>query len=163
MSEFRICGLVPTFDNPRTIRGVVERIRAHMADVIVVDDGSSGPGREAVEALVGELPRLLARKDVQDPDPARQSGRVEPAREGLPQLGLRDAVRGHCRPDLLAAGATRGADHRCGIPDAGNPEQALLDLSEGNANAGHLRDAIPPSEEGEAASGGQRDQVRPEV
>jgi glycosyltransferase involved in cell wall biosynthesis len=62
MSEFRICGLVPTFDNPRTIRGVVERMRAHLADVIVVDDGSSGPGREAVEALARDgLARVLRR------------------------------------------------------------------------------------------------------
>jgi len=62
MSEFRICGLVPTFDNPQTIRGVVERIRAHMADVIVVDDGSSGPGREAAEALARDgLARVLRR------------------------------------------------------------------------------------------------------
>jgi glycosyltransferase involved in cell wall biosynthesis len=53
---------VPTFDNPRTIRGVVERMRAHLADVIVVDDGSSGPGREAVEALARDgLARVLRR------------------------------------------------------------------------------------------------------
>lgn len=47
----RVCGLVPTFDNPRTIRGVVERLRAHLPDVVVVDDGSGPEGREAVAAL----------------------------------------------------------------------------------------------------------------
>ena len=40
----RVCGLVPTFENPRTIRAVVERLLAHLPDVVVVDDGS-GPGR----------------------------------------------------------------------------------------------------------------------
>ncbi len=49
--SFRPCILIPTYDNPRTIRRVVERCRAHLADVVVVDDGSADPGREAVEAL----------------------------------------------------------------------------------------------------------------
>jgi glycosyltransferase involved in cell wall biosynthesis len=47
----RLCAVVPTYDNPLTVRGVVERVRAHVPDVIVVDDGSSAPGRLAVEAL----------------------------------------------------------------------------------------------------------------
>jgi glycosyltransferase involved in cell wall biosynthesis len=51
MTDFRPCGLVPTFDNPATIRRVVERIRAFLPDVVVVDDGSAAPGREAVAAL----------------------------------------------------------------------------------------------------------------
>jgi polyprenyl-phospho-N-acetylgalactosaminyl synthase len=48
---FRPCILIPTYDNPRTIRDVVRRCREHLADVIVVDDGSAAPGRSAVEAL----------------------------------------------------------------------------------------------------------------
>jgi len=51
MTTFRPCAVVPTFDNPRTIRGVVERVRAHLPDVIVVDDGSGAEGRTAVAAL----------------------------------------------------------------------------------------------------------------
>jgi glycosyltransferase involved in cell wall biosynthesis len=47
----RICGLVPTYDNPRTIRQVVERLRVHLPEVVVVDDGSGPEGREAVAAL----------------------------------------------------------------------------------------------------------------
>jgi polyprenyl-phospho-N-acetylgalactosaminyl synthase len=50
-SAFRPCALVPTYDNPRTIGEVVARIREHMSDVVVVDDGSGPPGRAAVEAL----------------------------------------------------------------------------------------------------------------
>ncbi len=48
---FRPCGLVPTYDNPRTLRKVVERIRAFLPDVVVVDDGSAAEGREAAAAL----------------------------------------------------------------------------------------------------------------
>ena len=50
-SDFRPCGLVPTYDNPRTIRRVVERIRAFIPDVVVVDDGSAAEGREAEYGL----------------------------------------------------------------------------------------------------------------
>jgi glycosyltransferase involved in cell wall biosynthesis len=51
VSEFRPCMLVPTYDNPATIRRVVERVRAHVADVVVVNDGSGPEGRAACEAL----------------------------------------------------------------------------------------------------------------
>lgn len=51
MAAFRPCGLVPTYDNPLTIRKVVERIRKFVPDVVVVDDGSGPEGRAAVEAL----------------------------------------------------------------------------------------------------------------
>lgn len=50
----RICALVPTYDNPRTVRGVVESIRSHGLDVIVVDDGSGPDGRAACEAIAND-------------------------------------------------------------------------------------------------------------
>jgi polyprenyl-phospho-N-acetylgalactosaminyl synthase len=50
----KVCGLVPTYDNPRTIREVVERLRVHLPEVVVVDDGSGPEGREAVAALARE-------------------------------------------------------------------------------------------------------------
>ena len=54
VSVFRPCVLVPTFDNPATIRRVVEKARAYVDDVIVVDDGSGEEGRRAVESLARE-------------------------------------------------------------------------------------------------------------
>ncbi len=50
--RFRPCVLIPTFDNPRTVRRVVEEARAHLGDVLVVDDGS-GPEGERVCADIG--------------------------------------------------------------------------------------------------------------
>ncbi len=50
-AEFRCCAIVPTYDNPDTIRSVVERVRVHLPDVLVVDDGSHAPGREACQSL----------------------------------------------------------------------------------------------------------------
>lgn len=49
--SFRCCAVVPTYDNPMTIRSVVERIRRVLPDVVVVDDGSHEAGRRACEAL----------------------------------------------------------------------------------------------------------------
>lgn len=54
MSAFRPCGLVPTYDNPATVRGVVTRLRAHLDDVLVVDDGSGPEAREVLEAIARE-------------------------------------------------------------------------------------------------------------
>ncbi|MEC7519143.1 MAG: glycosyltransferase family 2 protein [Myxococcota bacterium] len=51
---FRPCVLVPTYDNPRTIRRVVEAVRAHLPEVVVVDDGSGPEGREACAALAAD-------------------------------------------------------------------------------------------------------------
>jgi glycosyltransferase involved in cell wall biosynthesis len=53
-SIFRPCVLVPTFDNPATVRAVVVAARRHVEQVVVVDDGSAEEGRRAVEALSRE-------------------------------------------------------------------------------------------------------------
>lgn len=50
-APFRPCVLVPTFDNPATVRRVVVEARKHVDDVVVVDDGSSEEGRRVVESL----------------------------------------------------------------------------------------------------------------
>ncbi len=76
MTELRVCGLVPTFDNPRTIREVVNQVRAHIPDVIVVDDGSADPGRIEVEALARDgLARVLRR--------SRNGGKGAAVKDGL--------------------------------------------------------------------------------
>ena len=64
MPEFRVCALIPTYDNPRTVRAVVERVRAHIPDVVVVDDGSAAAGREAVAELGREGLAQVTRRAV---------------------------------------------------------------------------------------------------
>ncbi len=47
----KVCGVIPTYDNPRTIGAVTEALRQVVPDVFVVDDGSGPEGRAACEAL----------------------------------------------------------------------------------------------------------------
>jgi glycosyltransferase involved in cell wall biosynthesis len=47
----KLCAIIPTYDNAQTLEVVVEAVRAHVSDVIVVDDGSGEKGRAVVEAL----------------------------------------------------------------------------------------------------------------
>jgi glycosyltransferase involved in cell wall biosynthesis len=53
VSDFRPCALVPTYDNPRTVRAVVESLRAHLP-VVLVDDGSGPEGRAAARAIAAD-------------------------------------------------------------------------------------------------------------
>jgi len=48
---FRPCVLIPTFDNPVTIAGVVAAARRHLVDVLIVDDGSGDEARRALDEL----------------------------------------------------------------------------------------------------------------
>jgi hypothetical protein len=51
------CAVIPTYDNPATVRAVVETVRAHLADIVVVDDGSGAAGRAACDAIAQLRPR----------------------------------------------------------------------------------------------------------
>ena len=50
-NAFRACVLIPTYDNPRTIKDVVESVLPYLRDVIVVDDGSGQEARAQIDAL----------------------------------------------------------------------------------------------------------------
>jgi len=47
----RLCAIIPTYDNPLTVEEVVARVREHIPDVVVVDDGSAEPARRVVQRL----------------------------------------------------------------------------------------------------------------
>lgn len=51
MADFKPCILIPTYNNPRTIREVVLAVRALLPHVVVVDDASGEDNRRAVEKL----------------------------------------------------------------------------------------------------------------
>lgn len=62
-SGFRPCVLIPTYNNPRTIRAVVLSARTYLQDVVVVDDCSSAEGRAACAALAAEGLAIVAHRD----------------------------------------------------------------------------------------------------
>lgn len=49
----RLCAIIPTYNNPQTLGEVVARVRDHIADVVVVDDGSAEPARRIAQDLAG--------------------------------------------------------------------------------------------------------------
>ena len=49
----RACVVIPCFDHPKTVEAVVRGALEHGAPVIVVDDGSGEPTREALGRLDG--------------------------------------------------------------------------------------------------------------
>jgi glycosyltransferase involved in cell wall biosynthesis len=63
MISFRLCAVIPTYENPATIRRVVLGVREHVADVIVVNDGSGPEGTNAVAALEREKLAIAVHRD----------------------------------------------------------------------------------------------------
>jgi glycosyltransferase involved in cell wall biosynthesis len=47
----RLCAIIPTLNNPQTLETVVNRVRAHIHDVVVVDDGSDEASRKLIQRL----------------------------------------------------------------------------------------------------------------
>lgn len=60
---FRPCALIPTYDNPLTVRAVVEGVRRHLADVLVVDDGSAEPARRVLAEIRREQLARVERRE----------------------------------------------------------------------------------------------------
>lgn len=132
MSAPRIAALVPTYDNPATIRGVVEELRRYVADVLVVDDGSASTGREACELLVKDgLARVIRHSVNSGKGAAVKSGLVELQRLGFSHAVQIDADRQHAIGDVprfLAAAEAHPEALVLGHPefDASAPRARLL-------------------------------------
>lgn len=61
---FRPCAVIPTYDNPQTIRDVVVAVREHLDDVLVVDDGGGDAARAVLSALAAEALARVRRREV---------------------------------------------------------------------------------------------------
>jgi polyprenyl-phospho-N-acetylgalactosaminyl synthase len=89
MTDLRPCCLVPTFDNPATLRQVVERVRLFLSEVVVVDDGSAEPGRTVAEELAREGLAHLTRR----PRNGGKGAAVKTGFETALQLGYTHALQ----------------------------------------------------------------------
>ena len=86
---FRACVVIPTYDNPQTIKAVVEEARRYVPDVLVVDDGSGAPGRAACDELASRGVARIFRR-------TRNGGKGAAVKEGLRRardLGFTHAVQ----------------------------------------------------------------------
>jgi glycosyltransferase involved in cell wall biosynthesis len=112
--RFRPCVLIPTYDNPWTIREVVEGVRKHLADVIVIDDGSGAEGEEAVASLARDALARVVRKERNGGKGAAVKHGFEVAREmGYTHALQIDADGQHALDDI-----PRFLEHAATSPDA---------------------------------------------
>ncbi len=101
MEDFRPCAVIPCYDNPRTVRAVVERVGAHLDRVIVVDDGSHEPCRSVLDALAQDgLARLVRRDHNGGKGAAVKSGFRAAAEEGHTHVLQVDADGQHDLDDV---------------------------------------------------------------
>lgn len=61
-NAIRACVVIPTYNNARTVVSVIEGARTHVADVIVVDDGSTDGTADALSRV--EVRRIAHRKNL---------------------------------------------------------------------------------------------------
>jgi glycosyltransferase involved in cell wall biosynthesis len=110
----RFCAVIPTFDNPRTIRNVVLGARAHLEAVIVVDDGSGSEARRAAEELSeGGLARVVFREKNGGKGSAVKAGFVAARNWGYSHVLQVDADGQHDMNDI-----PRFLEVACANPEA---------------------------------------------
>ena len=153
-APFRACALIPTFDNPRTVRSVVERVREHATDVIVVDDGSGPEGRAACEGLARDGLAIVDRLDTnRGKGAAVKRGFELAAARGFTHGFQVDADGQHdiaCMPAFLRAAAAQPDALVLGYPvyDASAPRARLVARRatkfwvDVEAGRGRVRDAL---------------------
>ncbi|MEO6594493.1 MAG: glycosyltransferase family 2 protein [Planctomycetota bacterium] len=153
--SFRPCALVPTYDNPRTVRSVVLAVRKHLPDVFVVDDGSGPDGRAACEAIASEgLATVCHLERNRGKGAAVKQGFADAAEAGFTHAFQIDADGQHdlaCMPEFLRAAAAQPTALVLGYPiyDATAPRTRLaarrvtkfwVDLEVGRSDI--VRDAL---------------------
>jgi polyprenyl-phospho-N-acetylgalactosaminyl synthase len=97
----RLCAVIPTYDNARTLEAVVRSVREHVDDVIVVDDGS-GPETRALVASLEErgLADAVHRPENGGKGAAVKTGLARAAERGFTHALQIDADGQHAASDI---------------------------------------------------------------
>ena len=97
----KVCAIIPTYDNARTIEKVVEDVRAHVDEVIVVDDGSGPDAVAAAKRLVEQdLAHVVFRPANGGKGAAVKSGLAEAHARGFTHALQIDADGQHHADDV---------------------------------------------------------------
>ena len=96
---FRIVTIIPTFNNPKTLRSVVEGVKRYCSEIIVVDDGSDEEGLAVARALTGVL--LLSHKKNRGKGPALETGLKKAIDLGFTHALTIDADGQHFPEDIV--------------------------------------------------------------
>lgn len=94
----RICVVIPTYDNAGTVVDVIERVRPHIKDIIVVDDGSADSTAELLKG-VGDI-TVVTHKQNQGKGKALLSGFAKAKELGFDSVITIDADGQHYPEDL---------------------------------------------------------------
>ena len=128
----RTCAVIPTYNNPETIRRVVVKLREYVEDVIVVDDGSAEPGQLACKELQDEgLIDLVVRDCNGGKGAAVKDGLAHASACGFSHALQVDADGQHCledTPQFLEAASARPSALVLGCPvfDGSAPRVRLI-------------------------------------
>lgn len=116
-----VCAVIPTYDNAGTLRAVVDGVRRHVPEVIVVDDGSGPEARAEAEALGREgLADVVFRERNGGKGAAVKSGLVRAHERGFTHALQVDADGQHAlddAPRLLSAAQARPEALVLGLPE----------------------------------------------
>ena len=77
MSELRPCALIPVYNHPDPVAGVVERLARHELPIILVDDGSDAGCRRELERLASLGHTLVTHADNRGKGAAVRAGALE--------------------------------------------------------------------------------------
>lgn len=101
MTPFRLTAVIPTYNNPLTIAKMVDAVRAHVVDVIVVDDGGDADAKSVLQTLSesGHV-RLVTRPKNGGKGAAVKDGLREAARLGFTHALQIDADLQHNTADI---------------------------------------------------------------
>lgn len=97
----KTCAVIPTYNNPTTIRAVVEDVRKYVEDVIVVDDGSREEARAVATKLKDEgLAHVVFREQNGGKGAAVKTGLAEALKLGFTHALQIDADGQHNSNDI---------------------------------------------------------------
>ncbi|MBN8413928.1 MULTISPECIES: glycosyltransferase family 2 protein [Halomonas] len=102
MSELRPCALIPVYNHPDTVAGVVERLARHELPIILVDDGCDAGCRRELERLASLGHTLVTHADNRGKGAAVRSGLIEAERLGYTHALQVDADGQHHPADIPA-------------------------------------------------------------